>query len=77
MFVFYHLYFTLFNKKVIILVLKGHKFTIKSVKSAANASELAPILDPGDITCADLIRNQSVCVFMWRRRTETAVTTRF
>lgn len=37
------LFFFFFYKKVIILVLKEDKFTIKSVKSAANASELAPI----------------------------------
>lgn len=78
MFVFFvSLSYFFFYKKVIILVLKEDKFTIKSVKSAANASELAPIVDPGDITCVDLIRQQSVCVFMWRCCTETAITTRF
>lgn len=56
--------FTFFYKKVIILVLREDKFTIKSVKSAANASELAPIGDPGDITCVDLIRKQCLCVYV-------------
>lgn len=78
---FSHLYFFFlffsFYKKVIILDVKGDKFTIKSVKSAANASELAPIVDPGDITCVDLIRKPSVCVFMWSCCTQAAITTLF